>query len=549
MKLKKIQKRQLQSAIFMAFMGVCLGAYSPSFISFYDKPQPEQKSEAPAPSQPTAEAKIEAPKESLPEEPKSAFTPSLEALNLAFLYPEGEEKADGTSLGEQVAQALSLKDSDWLSSIYQLANSDPMQAAKGLGLPKEAYSGISFENIRIQFLDENGKQISTQSNIQEIMSMANTYFYYTAPEDYDGFLSYCLELWEKSHSFQYSISEVYTCDGSLDSLALEESGLISTPSEAAPSTEETVEASLTGQEAEQNLSQSAKGLSETEEELETELETQVTETEIGPGIALYESSSPEEPETEAPLAETKETLTPVCKGHADLNITAVISGLSHGEKGLYSLDTTGGQANEESGWPGWIEETRSYADKLAGQDWSTLYGLTLSPAFLAKPLTYAEINSYLTALPDGISEERQKLIRYALSSVGRVPYYWGGKPAAPGYEGNHFGALIAPDEKGRSLKGLDCSGWISWIYWSALGKRLGCESTGGLASCGTPIDRSNLQPGDIILKTGDSAHVVMFLSWEQDGNMKVIHESSALVNNVTITTMAADWTNYRKLID
>lgn len=543
MKLKKALRKQLQSAIFMTLMGVCLGAYSQSFVSFYDNPKPEKESNLNALAQPKEAIKPEAPVKAPQEETETAFKPSLETFNLAFLYPEGEKKANEGSLGEQAAQALSLKDSDWLSSIYQLANSDPLQAAKGLGLPKEAYSGISFQNIQIHFLDENGKEISGRSNIQEIMSMANTYFYYTDPEDYDGFLAYCLDLWEKSHNFQYSVSPVYTCDGSLDSPALKESVSISTPSEAEPFAQSTETASdaQTEPEAAQSLSLAAEEAAETE--------PAETTVEIGPGIALKESSPSEEPETEASLEETEEAITPVCKGHADLTITAIISGLSSGEKGLYCLDSAGSQADESNGWPGWTQETKSYADALAAQDWSTLYGLTLSPAVLSKPLTYTEINSYLAALPEGISEERQKLIRYALSSVGRIPYYWGGKPAAAGYEGNHFGALITPDEKGRALKGLDCSGWISWVYWSALGKRLGCESTGGLAFCGTPIDRNSLQPGDIILKTGDDAHVVMFLSWEQGGNMKVIHESSALVNNVTITTMAADWTNYRKLID
>ena len=99
------------------------------------------------------------------------------------------------------------------------------------------------------------------------------------------------------------------------------------------------------------------------------------------------------------------------------------------------------------------------------------------------------------------------------------------------------------------MKGLDCSGWISWVYWSAIHKRLSSESTSGLASVGTATERSDLQPGDIILKTGDEGHVVMFLCWESDGNMTVIHESSALVNNVTVTTMSANWPYYRKLID
>ncbi len=99
------------------------------------------------------------------------------------------------------------------------------------------------------------------------------------------------------------------------------------------------------------------------------------------------------------------------------------------------------------------------------------------------------------------------------------------------------------------MKGLDCSGWISWIYWSAIQRRLSLESTGGLASLGTPIKREELQPGDIILKTGDEGHVVMFLCWESDGDMTVIHESSALVDNVTVTKMSANWPYVRKLID
>ena len=99
------------------------------------------------------------------------------------------------------------------------------------------------------------------------------------------------------------------------------------------------------------------------------------------------------------------------------------------------------------------------------------------------------------------------------------------------------------------MKGLDCSGWISWIYWSALGKRLPAESTDGLAGCGAAVAREELKPGDIIVRLGEEGHVVMFLAWESDHKMKVVHESSGSVNNVTISTMQADWPYYRKLID
>ena len=99
------------------------------------------------------------------------------------------------------------------------------------------------------------------------------------------------------------------------------------------------------------------------------------------------------------------------------------------------------------------------------------------------------------------------------------------------------------------LKGLDCSGWIHWVYWSAAGKKLNATSTSGLIHCGKEIRRSELKPGDIVVHTGEDAHVVMFLSWAANGQMNVIHESSGSINNVTVTTMDAPWPYYRKLVE
>ena len=66
------------------------------------------------------------------------------------------------------------------------------------------------------------------------------------------------------------------------------------------------------------------------------------------------------------------------------------------------------------------------------------------------------------------------------------------------------------------MKGLDCSGWISWVYWSALGRRLPAESTDGLIGCGAAVAREDLKPGDIIVRLGEEGHVVMFLAWDLD---------------------------------
>lgn len=237
-----------------------------------------------------------------------------------------------------------------------------------------------------------------------------------------------------------------------------------------------------------------------------------------------------------------------CPGHVDLNIRVKILGLSD-SSGLYSADSIGSAAETEDSWDSWTEENRSFAQSISSQDWFADYGLSVSSLSLSDPLTSEEIQSYMDSLPADLSQTRRDIIYFALNSVGKVPYYWGGKASYPGYEGNNFGALVSSDEQGRVLKGLDCSGWISWVYWSVTGERLAGESTSSLILCGEKISRSELQPGDIVVRTGTSAHVVMFLGWSADGRMNVIHESSASVNNVTIKTMDAAWPYYRKLVD
>ena len=110
--------------------------------------------------------------------------------------------------------------------------------------------------------------------------------------------------------------------------------------------------------------------------------------------------------------------------------------------------------------------------------------------------------------------------------------------------------MVSPDEEGRRLRGLDCSGWINWVYWTALGSRLEYESTSGLAQIGTAIERDQLKAGDIIVRTNtETSHVYLFLAWAPDGEMYVIHETSGDINNVTVSRLNADGPHYRRLLD
>lgn len=159
-----------------------------------------------------------------------------------------------------------------------------------------------------------------------------------------------------------------------------------------------------------------------------------------------------------------------CPGHVDLTITVKTTGLKE-KHNLFALDGTGNQA--VGNWQGWTEEKQTAAQTLAAQDWQEMYGLVSSEFALGNPLTPAEIASYLDLLPEDLSPERRAVITCALNSVGKIPYYYGGKPSTAGLSGNHFASVTSPDYKGRILSGLDCSGWVNWVYWTALGNRMG----------------------------------------------------------------------------
>ena len=248
-----------------------------------------------------------------------------------------------------------------------------------------------------------------------------------------------------------------------------------------------------------------------------------------------------------------------CPGHVDLYVKVTIYGFEDA-KGLRTVALSADDQDENeatksldaalarNGWNGWTEEQMGYVQKLISQDWFKTYGLSISTINPKQPLTEEEISKYLSSLPEDISDERKAVIKFALSSVGKIPYYWGGKASAASYEKNGFGRVIEADYKGRVLRGLDCSGWVQWVYWSAIGNRLnGASSTATLIGEGQKIKRSELQPGDIVVRVGADSHVVMFLQWAGNGNMIVIHENSG-ANNVSVSEVTANYPYYRKLI-
>lgn len=515
------------------------------------------------------------------------FVPEPEKLNLAYCFsPDSDTTNVMDSKAGQIYQSLSIMDADWLDNIYNISGMTPEKLAEKLGLPRQSVIGKynkrderhqkenpdtwtvnAWKNVNIAVYDGNGRRISGTSNVKEILSMASVFTYFQDYEDETTFLQYAKDLWKNSHSYQISIGDIYYCDGCLNKSeeeALEEDLAAEVLAEEAAQKEIASNSNDSSDQLETSTdSQSSTSAETTDNSSDSTSESTASVSAYalassseasGPGMDIMTISEDGEEkivkiseyvqESSETIDETEEVL---CPGHIDLNITINITGIT-GTHSLFSLDNHPG--DPDSGWPGWTEETMAYAANLSAQDWMENYGLTISNISLKNPMSQEEIQKYMDLIPNDTSQIRKDIIRFALDSVGRVPYYWGGKPGAKGYTGNAFGSIIEPDYKGRILKGLDCSGWINWVYWSVTNKRLPAESTTGLAASGTAINRQDLQPGDIIVRLGgESGHVVMFLAWTENDSMICIHESSAAVGNVAVSVMDANWKYYRKLVE
>lgn len=471
-----------------------------------------------------------------------------------------------------------------------------------------------FQNVNFRFYNADGEQIRDFSNVKAIMAMANVYCYYHDYRDAECFEAICEELYRKSRSYKVSIGSVYFDEGCMHRPVAEETAVLppesgkQDPTEgigdftAAVSEETTAGTNTAGEEPAEIISMNgaryyvrygAPGedgrrplhftpveTAEAEGEgtaAESDAETVPEGREAHPAAEdaeisekAVEAAAAEAEDTESSSANAAETehaesasagaaseecagSKSYCPGHIDLNVSVSVCGAGE-RKGLRALALSSAEdwntPEEGAPWKGWTEENLAAAERLLSADWYRSYGLSISSLDPHYPLGAEEISAYLSGLPQDISAERRALCRYALDSVGRVPYYWGGKAEHADYAGNNFGSIVSEsDERGRILRGLDCSGWVQWIYWSALGMDLGgVGGTGELVELGKQIRRSELRPGDLVIRTGTDSHVVLFLQWTQDGRMLAVHENADR-NNVSVDTVTANYPYYRSLLD
>ena len=147
----------------------------------------------------------------------------------------------------------------------------------------------------------------------------------------------------------------------------------------------------------------------------------------------------------------------------------------------------------------------------------------------------------LRDLPEGLSPEREVVVRTACSLVGKVNYFWGGKSLVIGWD-VRWGELRQVTAAGSSTTGtyrpygLDCSGFVDWVFYNATGGGYIIGHGGGATaqhSYCTGISWADAQPGDLVFYP-DNSHVGIVGGKDANGELLIIHCASGY-NNVVIT--------------
>lgn len=158
----------------------------------------------------------------------------------------------------------------------------------------------------------------------------------------------------------------------------------------------------------------------------------------------------------------------------------------------------------------------------------TLYGSLGTGSSV--PLTDAELLELVGQ--QTCNDTRKHIITTALSLVGKVPYFWGGK-SEPGWndEWNTPKLVTAAGSSSTGTIrpfGLDCSGFTDWVYRTALGVSIQAGSWGQYTNS-TPISESELLPGDLgflMNAQGTTSHVLIFVGYTDEGKRQWVHSES-----------------------
>ncbi len=147
------------------------------------------------------------------------------------------------------------------------------------------------------------------------------------------------------------------------------------------------------------------------------------------------------------------------------------------------------------------------------------------------------LDALVDTLPQDIAVDRKQVVETAVSLVGKVSYVFGGKYNKLGWN-NAWGNANEEqnDEKIKISKdfGLDCSGFVSWVFINATGDTAALRAIGNGSSNqwshSEAIGWDEGRPGDLAFLCAPGAqqynHVGIIVSVDEDGSYLVAHCSS-----------------------
>lgn len=185
-------------------------------------------------------------------------------------------------------------------------------------------------------------------------------------------------------------------------------------------------------------------------------------------------------------------------------------------------------------------EQRKLLEELMRPEYQELF-LALTGSYQDIALSPEEIAKILEKLPADLSEERKEVVLRAYQLLGRVHYFWGGKSLVLGWD-SRWGIPMTVTAAGSLSTGtvrpfgLDCSGFVDWVFYNQSGGSYVIGHGGGASAqhgaC-TPISWTDVQPGDLVFYP-DDVHVGIICGFDADGGILIIHCASGY-DNVVVT--------------
>lgn len=184
-------------------------------------------------------------------------------------------------------------------------------------------------------------------------------------------------------------------------------------------------------------------------------------------------------------------------------------------------------------------ERAAQVRELLQPEYAELF-LRLTGSYVDITLSAAEIAAIMETLPDDLSENRKEVVLTAYSLLDKVKYFWGGKSLVLGWDSRWGTPMKVTAEDSPTTGtvrpfGLDCSGFVDWVFYNVSSGEYVIGHGGGATtqySYSDAIDWNDAQPGDLVFYP-DCEHVGIVVK-NDAGTLTIIHCASGY-NNVVMT--------------